>query len=82
MTCLHYTPDYLLRCAEGEGGRAILAIQGYANAHTAAYFAREAAHYARLYLDAIEATRPRREYPQCHRCGCDVRQCVCTFGAE
>lgn len=43
--------EYLRNCAENEGGRAILAIQGYANSDTAAYFAREAAHYARLMLD-------------------------------
>lgn len=37
---------YLLRCAEGEGDRARLAIDGYASAETAVYFAREAARYA------------------------------------
>lgn len=42
--------DYLQRCAEGEGGRACLAVQGYADSATAYYFAREAAHYARLIL--------------------------------
>jgi hypothetical protein len=41
---------HLRACAEGEGGRAALAVQGYANAHTAYYFAKEAAHYARLLL--------------------------------
>jgi RecJ-like exonuclease len=50
--CDHVTEGYLLRCAEGEGGRAVLAVQGYGNANTAAYFAREAAHYGRLLLDA------------------------------
>lgn len=42
---------YLLRCAENEGGRAELAMRGYADEHTAYYFAREAAHWARLYME-------------------------------
>jgi hypothetical protein len=47
--------EHLRRCAEGEGGRAVLAVQGYANAATAAYFATEAIHYAREYVEAIAA---------------------------
>jgi hypothetical protein len=42
--------NYYTRCAEGEGGRARLAIEGYGHADTAAYFAREAAHYAGVLL--------------------------------
>jgi hypothetical protein len=38
--------------AAGEGGRARLCMEGYANADTAYYFAREAAHYAGLLLAA------------------------------
>jgi pimeloyl-ACP methyl ester carboxylesterase len=62
-------------CAENEGGRSILAINGYGNANTAAYFAREAAHYARLVLDP--PAPPRRfcdtcgaEKPYGQSCGC------------
>ena len=41
---------WLRTCAENEGGRARLAIDGYGNTHTAYYFAREAARYALAYL--------------------------------
>lgn len=44
--------EYLKRCAEGEGGRARLCMEGYGDPATAAYFAREAARYATLLLDA------------------------------
>lgn len=46
---------YLRRCAEGEGGRARLAMEGYADAETAAYFARQAGHFGRLYLAGVES---------------------------
>lgn len=45
--------EWLQTCAREEGGRAILAINGYASSETAMYFAREAARYAAAYLDAI-----------------------------
>lgn len=44
------TAEYLRRCAENEGGRARLCIEGYGSADTAYYFARSAARYARLLL--------------------------------
>ncbi len=65
--CDHVTEGYLQRCAEGEGGRAALAMQGYGNAHTAAYFAREAAHYARLLLEAQGSEC--NDLAECGACG-------------
>lgn len=45
--------EYYRLCAEHEAGRALLAIAGYASADTAAYFARSAMRYARLYHAAL-----------------------------
>ena len=46
------TQGYLLRCAENEGGRAILCMTTHpANLATVYHFARSAAHYARLLLE-------------------------------
>lgn len=49
--------EHLRRCAEGEGGRARLAIEGYANADTAGYFAREAARYGAAALELEAGAR-------------------------
>lgn len=43
--------EWLTACAIGEGGRARLCMEGYGNAATAYYFAREAGHYARLLIE-------------------------------
>ena len=43
--------EWLKACAENEGGRAVLALQGYGSIETAGYFAREAARYAIALLD-------------------------------
>jgi hypothetical protein len=56
---MRMSPEYLKACAENEGGRAALCMVGYGNPDTAAYFAREAARYARLLAATVE-TAPRR----------------------
>jgi hypothetical protein len=71
------TIEQLTQCAENEGGRARLAIAGYAGPDTAYYFARSAAHYARQLLNrravltvAADAEgRPRRILGQISRAG-------------
>jgi hypothetical protein len=43
--------EWLKACAENEGGRARLGIEGYSGVGTVYYFAREAARYAAALLD-------------------------------
>jgi hypothetical protein len=47
--------DWLLACAENEGGRAALCMQGYANEETAFYFAEQAGRYANAWMERQQA---------------------------